>query len=86
MYVASLLTLHCILHSLVEYPSPADANYKSKSSNEETNIVCCRIQKSINAFNTHLWLHYLFILNLIAQNRIFDFKSTINVTEFRYLG
>ena len=58
---ASLLILHCILHSLVDYPSPADADYKPISSNEETNIVCCRIQKSINAFNTHLWLHYLFI-------------------------
>ena len=61
MYVASLLILHCILHSLVDYPSPTDADYKPISSNEETNIVCCRIQKPINAFNTHLWLHYLFI-------------------------
>ena len=84
MYVASLLILHCILHSLVDYPSPADADYKPISSNEETNIVCCRIQKSINAFNTHLWLHYLFIY-FKFNCEFFDFKSTINVTEFRYL-
>ena len=69
MYVAGLLTLHCILHSLVDYPSPADADYKPISSNEETNIVYRSLL--MHLIHTCGYVICLFILNLIAHNRIF---------------